>query len=232
MSILGEINKMALEMKLDSMDGVPDELKGFYVEKDGAFLLSVRGAVSDDSVQVMRNTIANVKAEKEQLRLDREAADLKAADAEKQRLLDAGEHEKLAAKLGEELAALKAANERSKQEKLESDKKAKAFDVAKVLGNNASAIDILSKLIDLELTYNESGELVSKEGETIEKMQERIKTCGQYDALLIGSRASGANLHSAGSSGHKKLSDMTGSEEVAFAKSNPEEYTEMLKKQV
>ena len=217
-------------MKIDSLDGVSDDIKGLYVEKDGAFFLDVNGAVSDESVQVMRNTIANVKAEKEQLRLDREAADLKTADAVKQQLLDESKFEELATTLQAENEGLKTTARQAKEQAQTSELDSLCLKLATDAGKDPKAVKMLSALFRNDIKRDENGVLVGLNGESIEQLYKSKEASGEYDSLWKGSQASGANLNNAGGAGVKKLSDMTGSEEAAFAKSNPEDYAAMLNK--
>ena len=138
-------------MKLDSLDGVPEEFKGLYVETDGAFLLSVNGAVTDDSVQVMRNTIANVKAEKEELRLKTVAADLKTAEAIKKQLLDESKFEELAATLQTENEGLKTTARQTKEQAQSLELDSECLKLASQAGKDPKAIKMLSALFRNEM---------------------------------------------------------------------------------
>ena len=220
---------MALEMKLDSLDGVPEEFKGLYVETDGVFLLSVNGAVTDDSVQVMRNTIANVKAEKEELRLKTVAADLKAADAVKKQLLDESKFEELAATLQTENEGLKTTARQTKEQAQSVELDSECLKLASQAGKDPKAIKMLSALFKNEMKRDENGVLVGLNGESLEQLYKNKENSGEYDSLWKGSGASGADLNNPGGQGRKKLSDMTGAEELTFAKEYPTEYASMTK---
>ena len=221
---------MALSYKLATLDGLDDAVKGLYKQVGTEFVLDVTGAEGADDVQGLRNALQaqkdNVAALKQE-KLDQEAA---ALQAEQERLKEAGKHEELAANQADELARLKAGIAEEKRLKLEAAKTSEAGKIAAQYGKDASSIAMLARLIEGEMSYNDAGILQGQNGETLVQMGERVNTCGAYDALLKGSGASGGDLGSPGGSSHKKLSEMTGAEEIAFAKSNPEDYTAMLAK--
>lgn len=212
---------MALSFTLNNLEGVDDALKGLYKLENGVYTLDVTGAESADSVTGLKNALQAQKDTVSAMKLKETESETAATAAEQARLLEAGKHEELATNLTVELNALKTANEQARQDSLSKDKKAAAMQMASEVGKDASAISILSQVLELDMSYNEAGILQSKAGETLVQMLERVKTSGAYDALLTGSKASGANLNNAGGQGRKKLSDMTGEEETAFAKEDP-----------
>ena len=221
---------MALSFTLNNLEGVDDALKGLYKQENGVYILDVTGAESAESVAGLKNALESQKGSVAALRQEKADAEKAASEAEQQRLLDAGKHEEYAANIADELKSLKADNEHRRQESLNATKKTEALNLAGKVGKDANAITILSKLFEMDMNYSEAGILQGKEGETLVQMLDRVNKCGMYDSLIKGSGASGADLHNAGGQGHKKLSEMTGTEEAVFAKSNPEDYAAMLKK--
>ena len=221
---------MALSFTLNNLEGVDDALKGLYKLENGVYTLDVTGAESADSVNGLKNALQAQKdtvAEFKQKEIDAATA---ATAAEQARLLEAGKHEELAANLTDQLNSLKASNEAARQEKLSDTKKAEAMKMATQVGKDANAIAMLSSLFELDMSYSDAGILQGKAGETLAQMLDRVNKSGTYDSLIKGSAASGADLNNAGGQGHKKLSDMTGAEEVAFANEFPEEYKARIAK--
>ena len=57
---------MALKFKAKSKEEIPNELQALYVERDGAFVLDVDGAVEKSKVDEFRNTnVALIKESQE-----------------------------------------------------------------------------------------------------------------------------------------------------------------------
>lgn len=220
---------MALSFTLTTLDGLDDSVKSLYKQDNGVFVLDVEGAESTESVQGLKNALQAQKDTNSELKR-KETDALKAAnEAEQARLLEAGKHEELAANLADELNGIKAEREQDRQAKLTTDKKAKSLELASKVGKDANSIELLSQLFNLDMSYSEAGILQGQSGETLEQMLDRVNKSGKYDSLIKGSQASGADLNNAGGAGAKKLSDMTGEEESAFATANPVEYAAMTK---
>lgn len=221
---------MALSYKLNNLEGVDDALKGLYNQVNGVFFLDVDGVESAESVEGLKNALQAQKDTVTALKQQEIDATTAAAAAEQARLLEAGKHEELAANLTDQLNGLKASNEAARQEKLSSDKKAAAIQMASTVGKDSNAIAMLTSLFELDMSYSEAGILQGKAGETLAQMLDRVNKSGVYDSLIKGSQSSGANLNNPGGSAHKKLSDMTGTEEHLFSKEYPAEYAAMINK--
>ena len=217
---------MALSYKLTTLEGVDDSVKLLYKEVDGVFFLDVSGVESAENVTGLKNALQAQKDTVAALKQKETDALTAASEAEQTRLLESGKHEELAANLTDQLNSLKAANESARQDTLASAKKTQALSMASV-GMDANSIANLAILFEAQMSYSEAGVLQGLSGETIEQMKTRVTTSGMYDSMIKGSAASGAELNPAGGAGHKKLSDMTGSEEVLFAKEHPAEYAAM-----
>ena len=94
---------MALKFKVKSKDEVPAELSNLYVERDGAWLLDVDGAVEKSKLDEFRNTNVSLIKERDDLKKRYEGIDpdaVKALADEKRQLeeaqqLKAGEVEKV-----------------------------------------------------------------------------------------------------------------------------------------
>ena len=219
----------ALQFTLNNLEGVDDAMKGLYILKDGVYTLDVAGAESDAAVSGLRNALQAQKDTVTAMKLIEAESATAVTIAEQSRLLEAGKHEELAANLTDQLNALKATNEQVRQDGLAKDKSAAAMRMATEAGKDANAIGMLKILFEQDMSYSEAGILQGKASETLAQMTERINKAGTYDSLIKGSGAGGADLNPPGGAGHKKLSDMTASEQVALANSDPELYAQLSK---
>ena len=59
---------MAIKFKAKSKEEIPNELQALYVERDGAFVLDVDGAVDRSKVDEFRNTNVALIRERDDLR--------------------------------------------------------------------------------------------------------------------------------------------------------------------
>jgi hypothetical protein len=220
---------MALSYKLNNLEGVDDAHKGLYKQVDGVFFLDVDGVESAESVTGLKNALQAQKDTVTALKQQEIDATTAATAAEQARLLEAGKHEELAANLTDQLNGLKASNEAARQDKLSSDKKAAAMQMASTVGKDANAIAMLTSLFELDMSYSDAGILQGKAGETLAQMLDRVNKSGMYDSLIKGSQASGGDLHSAGGSGRKKLKDMNDAERIQFKADDPAAFSKELK---
>ena len=97
---------MALKFKYPSQDDVPEEHRGLYVERDGAFVLDAEGAVDKGKVDEFRTNNVALKRQLDSLTAKYEGMDPDAVKhllaektkLEEEKLLQDGEVEKLVAK--------------------------------------------------------------------------------------------------------------------------------------
>lgn len=236
---------MALKRKLTKVeyDALPDVLKTEYKAEGDAYILEV-----DDPA------FAALKAEKEAAaaRAAKAEADLKAKnDADAEAARKAAEDK---AKADGDVAAL----EKSWKDKRDADVAAEAAKTAATTAalralvvdsaaqKMANDISTVPALMVEKIKSRMSVEVVdgvpllrilSTDGKpsalSVADLQKEFLDNPDYKAIIKGSRSSGGGAGGSGEgggAGHKKLSEMTGLEEVAFAKAHPEEYKAMLGK--
>jgi hypothetical protein len=234
---------MALKRKITKEEhaALSDVLKSEYKAEGDAFILEV-----DDPA------FAALKAEKEEERKKREKAeaDLKAInDAKVEADRKAAED---AARAAGDVAAL----EKSWKDKRDADVAAEAAKtVATTAALRALLVDTQAQKMADEISTvpalmidkiknRMTVEVVdgvpllrvlSTDGKpsalSVADLQKEFLDNPDYKAIIKGSRSSGGGAGGSGEgggAGHKKLSEMTGLEEVAFAKAHPEEYKKML----
>lgn len=190
---------MALERKLDTLDGLSDELKKEYVEKDGSFYLDVSGV--DD------NTAMKKALEEE--RKQRKTAETKIKKIADEKLAA----DKLAAEKNGEWETLhnlqKAENEQLKADGLKEKKSSYADTIARTLvdptaDNSANKIDLLKDQILKGLDVVEGQIVVTGiTGVTSQdQLTEHMKK--QFSFIVDGSGANGGGAGGDGGAGGSK----------------------------
>lgn len=204
---------MGLQFEIDTLDGVDDAVKGLYKENNGKYSLDVD--LGDQFVP--SSEVAGLKQNHDKLLAEKKAAQAKALEAEAEARKIA-EQKALDNKDVESLTKSWAEKEKSYQQKLaEYDQKearrhtsTAANDLAISLADGAN-IKLLSHFIESRLKYdNGNVKVVDKDGNltvsTIEDLKKEFETCGDYDSLLRGSKASGSGASKAnGGAGGKTI---------------------------
>lgn len=220
---------MALQFTLNNLEGIDDAMKGLYKQVGEVWVLDVAGAESTESIQGLKNALETKTATVNAMKQAEAEAAAAVIVASQEALLASGKHEELAANLTDQLNTLKTGIEKVRQDGLAKDKSAAAMEMATTLGKDANAIGMLKVLLETDMSYSEAGVLQGKGGETITQMLERVNKATTYDALIKGTGAGGADLNPAGGSVHKKLSDMTATEQSILANTDPAKYAELVK---
>jgi len=230
-----------LKYKLENLDGLTDEQKAMYQEKDGAFYLQIEGMPQGEDVTGLKNKLDQLLSEKKQ------AADAAKAEAEKRRQAEEdaarekGDYEALAKSFQEKIAAL----ENEKKELAETSAKKEIARQASLIAADLAEgpnQEILSTFIerrlrlegdDLKVT-DEKGNLTIS---TVDQLKEEFKTNPKFGALVIASKASGGGAHGAGNGGGaatsnpwKKGKDFNLTEQGRILKKDPE-LADRLKKE-
>ncbi|QHJ81572.1 MAG: hypothetical protein [Caudoviricetes sp.] len=227
-----------MKYKLDSLEGLSEEIKALYEEKDGAFYLKVEGLPQQDA------DIEGLKKKNEELLAEKKAEQKKRQEAEDQARR---ETEEAARKKGD-VAALEA----SWQAKLEQ-AEAKHAEANKALqdqvykltvgqtaqslaselsikGSEAVLLPHITNRLQVETT--ESGEVkvrvLDSQGKpsalSIDDLKKEFRGNVAFKPLIVASNASGSGASGGGSGGGaaKKPSEMTTQERLDFQKNDPQ----------
>ena len=109
-----------------------------------------------------------------------------------------------------------------------------AKDIARSLATNDNNAELLQALIHNRLGVDDSGsvKVLDKDGQptisTVDSFKDEIKSCGRFDALIVGTGASGMGASGQGSTGTKQASDYTEQERVELASKNPQLFTQLF----
>ena len=109
-----------------------------------------------------------------------------------------------------------------------------AKDIARSLATNDINAELLQTLIQGRITIDENGvpRILGADGQpsiaTIDDFKNEIKSSGRYDALIVGTSASGVGSQGQGGTGTKTLKDYTEGELIELQKTNPAEFTRII----
>ena len=109
-----------------------------------------------------------------------------------------------------------------------------AKDIARSLATNDINAELLQTLIQGRITIDENGvpRILGADGQpsiaTIDDFKNEIKSSGRYDALIVGTSASGVGSQGQGTQGTKTLKDYTEGELIELQKTNPAEFTRII----
>lgn len=234
---------MTIEAVIDTLDGVGEEIKSFYAEQDGKFVLNV---AEFTAAQVEKST-SGLKAKVDELLGEKKTAAAKAKEAEAAaqaakdeaarnsgdvEALEASWQAKLNAAIAEKDGAIGALQ--GSVEKLTVGQQATAIAAEMAVQGSASVLErIVRDRLTVEMTEN--GPLVrvldaagKPSASSIDELKKELAGDEALKPILVGSKASGGGAASAnGGAGAgntveaSKLETMTPAEKADFFKANP-----------
>ena len=225
-----------LNYKVESLEGLDENLHSLYEQKDGAYFLKVAGVVSEDDVAGLKTSRDALLAEKkEQQRLAQEA------EAERQRI--------------EREALEEAARQKGDWQALEDSYKAKLAERETEFANQADALrkqvykltvgeqaiklaaeiskphtqQIMSRFIEERLTLDENNNVrvLDLQGKpsamTIEDLKAEFKANSMFQDIVVINNSSGSGASGGGLGGWaaKNPKDMTTQERADWATRDP-----------
>lgn len=232
-----------LNYKVESLEGVDENLHSLYEQKDGAYFLKVSGVVSEsdvDGLKASRDALLTEKkeaqrlkdeAEAERLRIEREALEESARQKGDWQALEDSYKAKLAEKENE------FAGERDTLRKQVY--KLTVGDQALKMASEISkphAQGVLTRFIEERLTLDESGNVrvLDMQGKpsamTIEDLKTEFKNNAMFQDIVVVNNASGGGASGGGFGGGaaKKPSEMTEQERRDLFKSDPNAYRQIF----
>lgn len=224
------------EYELDSLDGLEESQKAFYVEKEGKFFLNVNGVVSEKSVAGLKanhdkllsekkqEQEAKEKAEAERLRIEREAAEELARKNGNLEAIENSWKEKLAARETELSELLKVAELKNYELTVGRQAQELAGELAK-----PNAQRLLAKEIKERLTLDEDGNIrvLDLQGKptalTIDELKAQLRFDPTYQDIIVINNSSGGGASGGGLGGGaaKNPKDMTTQERADWATRDP-----------
>lgn len=226
---------MALKKVLDTLDGLPAEVAKEYKEKDGKFYLDIDGDDSESRIShlTQKKQIAEehrTKAEKRAQELQDELDNLRRGAIPKDDL------EALEQSWKNKLTTTESQYKEQTAKLRKQLHKTLVEDTAQRIASELSTVpDLLAPTIAnrLSIEETESGDIRVRvkdaEGKpsasTLDDLKSEIRSIEKYAPILVGSKGSGGGANGTqtpGSSGGKKIADMSEQERVEFYKRDPE----------
>jgi len=228
-----------LKFKLESLDGLTDEIKALYEEKDGVFYLKqIDGMPPSEDVSGLKAKVQELldekKAESEKVR----TAEEEARKAKEEKARKEGDFQSLAESYEQKIQTLEGKVQNLEQEKTDILKQGEQREVERQATLMAAELsrghnqELLASFIGQRLRV-EDGEIkvTDEKGNltisTVDQLKEEFRTNPKFGALVIASEANGGgatNNQGTGGAGDKKLSEMTEKERVELHRENPEEF--------
>lgn len=211
---------MPLKYKLDSLDGLSDEMKAFYEEKDGVFVLQQpEGMPQGEDVTGLKNKIDELLAEK------KAAADKAREEAEKRRQTEEdaarekGDFEALANSYKQKIESLEKVIQEKDEQAGKKEVERQSVMIAAELAEGSNQ-EILATFIERRLRLDgdelkvtdEKGNLTIS---TVDQLKDEFRNNPKFGALVIGSKGSGSGASendNTGGAGGKKYSEMSEAE--------------------
>ncbi len=236
-----------MKYKLDSLEGLSDEMKALYEEKDGAFYLKIEGLPQQDNSE-----LDGLKRKVEELLGEKKTAQQKQREAEEKAQREAEEKaqreaEEAARKKGDVAAieaSWKAKLEQAEAKHAEATKALQdqvykltvgqtAQTLASELSIKGSEAVLLPHITNrLQVETDENGEVkvrvLDSQGKpsalSIDDLKKEFRGNVAFKPLIVASNASGSGASGGGSGGGaaKKPSEMTTQERLEFQKNDPQ----------
>lgn len=240
---------MALKSVLTTLDGLSEDVKKEYTEKDGKFYLDIEGLdehpgvgalkrAKDHEKSLRQKAEEKVAAIEDQLTAkDNEIEGLRTGAVPKDDVnaLKTSYETKLAAQQQAADAKYTTLNSLVEKHMLDGEALRLATDISTVPALLVPHIRGRLKLeeVDGQLSVSVLDQSGKPSAASLDDLRKELLSNKNFAPILIGSKASGggANGGSGGGGASKKLSEMTGAERTAYAKENPEGFRAELEAQ-
>ena len=231
---------MALKSIRDNLDGLPDDVKKEYTEKDGKFYLDIEGLDEHPGVGALKRAKDHEKTlrqkaeekvtslEGDLIKKDEEIEGLRTGAIPKADVdaLRTSYEEKLKKQQTEAEAKYSSLNTLVEKHMLDGEALRLATDISTVPALLVPHIRSRLKLEEVngELSISVLDATGKPSAASLDDLRKELLSNKNFAAILIGSKASGggANGGSGGGGASKKLSEMNEAERIAYAKENPE----------
>lgn len=226
---------MTLKYQLDSLDGLDDNVRGMYAERDGKFVLAIDGLPQPEDTSGLKAKVDELLAEKKAEKKRREEAEEAARHAAEESARKNGDVEALESSWKQKLADREAelSNSLSQRDAMLQDLtvNATAAGIANEIAMPGTSKVLLPHITSrLRMEYREGRPVtvvLDAQGKpsamTVDELKQEISSDAAFAPLIVGSKASGGGAAGAkGGSATKRLSEMGDTERVEWAKRDPE----------
>lgn len=229
------------EYELDSLEGLEESQKAFYEEKDGKFILKVKGIPQPQNDDGLRKKVDELLAEKKAEQQKRKEAEELARQKEEENARKNGNIEALEKSWGDKLAA--------RETELLNEKQAleaqvykltvgsKATELAAKLALQGSESVLLPHITNRLQVETVEGEIkirvLDLQGKpsalTVEDLEKEFRANEAFKPLIRASGASGSGASGGqGGGATKKPSEMNQTERAAWQKDDPEGFAQAV----
>jgi len=233
------LREQNMKYKLDSLEGLSEEMKALYEEKDGAFYLKVEGLPQQDNSE-----LDGLKKKVEELLGEKKTAQQKQREAEEKAQKEAEEAARKKGDVAAIEASWKAKLEQAEAKHAEATKALQDQVYKLTVGQTAQALAselsikgseavLLPHITNrLQVETDENGEVkvrvLDSQGKpsalSIDDLKKEFRSNVAFKPLIVASNASGSGASGGGSGGGaaKKPSEMTTQERLEFQKNDPQ----------
>jgi len=236
--------KLKYQLTTEELEALDESVRSLYTDKDGTYVLAVEGIPEPEDTGALKRAKDHEKEARKQAEAKAKELEVRLRDLEDTKSRDRGDVKSLEESYQRKLQELET-KARQENEKLTSIIKRNTVEAearrlaAELSGPNADIIlpHILQRMsVELDdegprvRVLDEKGVVTA---DTPEDLKNYFFTNQRYSPIIIGSKATGSGAAGAKSGGgvHKKLSEMTATEEALFAKQNPQKYQQMLEQE-
>lgn len=224
---------MPLQYELKTLDGLSEEVKAHYQEKDGVFVLDAEGFPAGEDVTGLKNKVEELLREKKAEADARRDEEEKRRQAEEDAAKEKGDFEALSKSYLEKIQSLESKISEMEKETETKEIQRQAMVIASEISSGHNQ-EILSTFIesrlrmdgdDLKVT-DEKGNLTIS---TIDQLKEEFKTNPKFGALVDGPKGSGSGASENNGTGGagKKYSELTEGEKKHLYETDREEFNRL-----
>jgi len=215
---------MALAYRLETLDGVEENVQSLYTEKDGAFVLSVEGVVPEDDVSGLKQKVDQLLTEKKTVAAKAKEMESKLKELDKKKAEDGGDFktlwEQAQAALAEKDSEITGLMKNMQTREIS----AASHAVAAGLASDPKRASVLADYVSKMASFEEDGVRFVANGVKVDTAQLSAFLKKEYPFLVDGSSAAGGG--SSGSSGSGAAKEIARSE---FDKKDPAEKMKFIK---
>lgn len=225
---------MTLKYQLDSLDGLDDNMRGMYAEKDGKFVLAIDGLPQPEDTSGLKAKVDELLAEKKAEKKRREEAEEAARQAAEESARKNGDVEALESSWKQKLAEREAelSNSLSQRDAMLQDLtvNATAAGIANEIAMPGTSKVLLPHITSrLRMEYREGRPVtvvLDAQGKpsalTVDELKKEIANDPAFAPLIVGSQASGGGAGGAkGGGAAKQWHEMSGMERVELRRKDP-----------
>lgn len=232
---------MALKRKLESLDGLSDDVKALYKQEGNVFVLDLDG--DDNNADALQKKIDDLLTEKKAAQAKQKQAEDDAAEAaevarkaKESKAEKDKDFESLANSYKEKIDTLETQIGNMRTEAVNERIGSQAMKIATEVGAEGTNVELLSRFVKDRLKADDEGNIkvTDKDGNlvmnTFDDLVKEFKGGAEWAPFITGSKGSGSGAggEKSGGGAPKKLSEMGDQERKELHESNPEEFSRLV----